>query len=267
MAAGKPTNQAGTPERLPLYVCQHCGHGFSPLDVAPRELAAWYEESVPDELFLAGEPERRMTARAVLRRTGRRQPPGSLLDVGAGPGIFVSEARRAGWGAVGLEPAAWAVQHGRTQLGVPMIRGVLTDQIALETFDVLTLFDVIEHVADPGALLQAAAGRLGAGGLLVLTTPRFDSLLARCLGRRWYCIFPAHLHYFTAVSLRLTLAAAGLAIVEQRSHTRYVSARYYWQRLCSWLGWGVGRRVPSLLGRIPLPVNLGDEFEVYARRR
>jgi len=205
-----------------------------------------------------------------LRRIGSlSQPPGCLIDVGSGPGIFVSEAERAGWQAYGLEPASWAVRHGRQAYKVEIVRGDLLKPLALPVrqFDVVTMFDVIEHVADPAALLRSAAALLRTGGILVLTTPRFDSLLARILGRHWYCIFPAHLQYFTEKSLRHSTAKAGFKFVAQLAHTRYVSFGYGWRRLCAWL---TGGTIPNPSGsdsKFIGPINFGDEFELYASKR
>lgn len=257
-------------QRLPLYVCSGCGHGFSPLDIDPKVVQDWYEKAEEDNTFLAGEFARRLTARAVLRRIALWQRvPGTLLDAGAGPGIFVSEAVRAGWQAYGLEPAAWAVSHGREEYQVPMVKGNFKEPLSLpmKQFDVVTLFDVIEHVPEPLALLQSAAAVLRPGGLLVLITPRFDSVLAQVLGRHWYCIFPAHLQYFTSKSLRLILTAAGFDLVKRVSHTRYVNFRYGWRRLHAWL---TDAALPVLSRgecALSVPINFGDEFEVYALKR
>ncbi len=261
---------AGARLRLPIYVCVECGHGMSPLDVDPGVVAEWYAEAKLVLMFLAGERARRLTARAVLRRMASlRHVPGSLLDVGAGPGIFVSEAARAGWQAYGLEPAAWAVHHGRDAFNVSMIKGDLLSPLDLpgKPFNVVTMFDVVEHAAEPLTLLRSAATVLRPGGLLVLTTPRFDSLLARILGRHWYCIFPAHLQYFTSNSLQLALAAAGFDVVKRLGHTRCVSWQYGWRRLCAWLVDGAWPASSRGARAMSIPVNFGDEFEVYARKR
>lgn len=256
-------------ERLPIYQCTNCGHGFTPLDVDAKVIARWYQHDAPDHTFIAEEKARRTTAQAVLKRIESYQErPGQLLDVGAGPGIFVSEAVRHGWDATGIEPSAWAVRHGRQTYGIPMIQGDISrlEELAAESYDVVTLFDVIEHVTDPAELLQAAVARLRPGGLLVLTTPRFDSILARLMGKRWYCIFPAHIHYFTRPSLDLSLRAAGCKIINARAHTRYLGAGYFWERLKAFLAGGLEKVSSHHPSSISIPLNFGDEFEMYAEK-
>ena len=87
-----------------------------------------------------------------------------LLDVGAHVGVFVDVARRRGWDAWGLEPSRWAVQEGRKQ-GVNLIQGTLHDaELDSESFDVVTMWDVVEHLADPLDDIREAARILKPGG-------------------------------------------------------------------------------------------------------
>ena len=255
-------------EQLPIVSCQECGHGFTPLTVSEEEILAWYAEAGIDQPFLAGSMGRRKTARAVLARIEKLLPErGRLIDVGSGRGFFLDEARRRGWEAQGVEVAGWAVTFAREKLGLPITQGSFRELFTLSqgSVDVVTSFDVIEHVVSPHDFLKAAAGVLKPGGLLVLTTPWFDSLLARAMGRRWYCIFPAHLHYFTRRSLTKALAAGGFRLVRVRRHTRYLGAGYVWSRLRHHLGWAETQGTePSERGVIP--INFGDEFEVYAQK-
>lgn len=262
IAAGK--NKA----RLPIYRCTSCHHGFTPTDSDPVLIENWYAASPTDDTFLTGESARRTTARSVLQRIEKYVPGrGRILDIGSGPGFFVAEAARRGWQAAGLEAAPWAVEYGRATLDVSIERGGLAHvrSMPARTFDVVTLFDVIEHVVDPVQLLQAAAHVLKPHGLLVLTTPKFDSLVARGMGKRWYCIFPAHIHYFTNMSLRQSLSQAGFSLKQQRSHTRYLPLRYFWQRLQGFVAGSPTTRVGKATDSLVIPINFGDEFEVYAQ--
>jgi len=245
----------------PMYRCGRCGHGFAPS--AGPDTFAWYAAAPPDGEYLAEERGRRVAARRVLRRLAKHiRPPGRLLDLGAGAGFFVEEAAAAGWFSEGLEAARWAVERSRSRGGPPVWLGDARDLRALEcgTFDVVTAFDVIEHLEDPLVFLRGCAAALRPGGVLVLTTPRFDSLAARICGARWHALLPAHLHYFSRRSLRAALEQAGFHILAERSHRRYFSAAYIAFRLCATPVRGAWMR------RIVLPVNIGDEFELYAAR-
>ena len=254
---------------LPVWKCLNCGHGFTPIDFESDLIAEWYARAQPDEHFLAGENARRLTARRVLKRLEEILPDrGRILDVGAGPGLFLDEARKRGWKTAGLEPAAWASAYARDTLGLPRVRTGDTAALAefpAGSFDVVTAFDVIEHVADPLKFARSLARVVKPGGCLVLTTPRLDSPLARFMGKRWYCIFPAHLHYFTRPSLTKTLRGAGFEIVDERSHVRYLGWKYWIQRALVHLGLSSGEKPAA--ASVSIPINYGDEFEIYAQKR
>lgn len=134
-----------------------------------------------------------------------------LLDVGAAYGLLVEAAREEGFDAVGLDPANACVEWARRELGVEMIHGVVEDaSVPDERFDVVTLMDVIEHVADPGVALRRIRRWLASDGLLVIETGDFRALLARVCGPRWYYYDPPqHLTYFSLESLEALLVASG----------------------------------------------------------
>lgn len=258
--------------RLPIWKCKKCGHGVTEFGVSAGEIMAWYKRHELDTIFLADEAGRRRTAAQVLGRIeSLRGGRGALLDVGAGPGLFVSQARRRGWRADGVEPSDASRAFARDRLGIELQPGGIEELGALPaaSYDVVTLFDVIEHLPEPVAALRAVGRILVPGGLVVIVTPKFDSLLARLLGIRWYCIIPAHLHYFTDLSLGQALVEAGFENVVRRRHVRHLSAGYIWQRLWKWILFSSGRHrtVKSRLGRLIIPVANGDEFEVYARAK
>src|SRR6266498_1686762 len=110
------------------------------------------------------------------RRIEARAPKGRLLDVGCGTGIFLAVMRERGWRVAGLEPnEAWAAQL-RRNLDLEVHTGTL-ERVppTLGQFDVVTMLDVIEHLADPLAALAADRRVLRPGGLLVLTTPNLNA--------------------------------------------------------------------------------------------
>jgi SAM-dependent methyltransferase len=150
------------------------------------------------------------------RRIEARAPKGRLLDVGCGTGVFLAVMRERGWQVAGLEPnEAWADQL-RRNLGLDVQTGTLEDAPPeLGQFDVVSMLDVIEHLADPLAALAAARRVLRPGGLLVLTTPNLNALEHRLFGRAWYALQPPdHLWLFTPRSLGQVVRRGGYADLE-----------------------------------------------------
>lgn len=257
-------------ERLPVHRCPACGHGFTAIDFPEEIIVKWYAGYEADHIFLAQETARRRTGYHALRHLAGLVPqPGHLLDIGAGPGLFLSEAVRLGWQVSGIEPSAWAVAHGQNKLALSGLKQGDWQElrhVPSGTFDVITAFDVIEHLVHPVTFLREIHRVLRPDGVLVMTTPRFDSLLARFTGRHWHCIIPAHLHYFTRRSLTKAMSAAGFKILESRSHTRYLGTYYFWRRLLDYLHLKRLQNRTVAMSRIAIPINFHDEFELYARK-
>ena len=155
----------------------------------------------------------------VLERLERHASPGRLLDVGSGPGFLLAAARRRGWEARGVDPNPWAVRHARDELGLDVVEGTLDDVEVGESYDALTMMDVIEHVSDPDALVSRAAGLTRPGGALAVLTPDAGSPVSRAMGRRWPEArrAPEHLVLFSAGGLEQLLRRHGWTPVDRHS--------------------------------------------------
>jgi SAM-dependent methyltransferase len=134
----------------------------------------------------------------------RFRPPGSLLDVGAGPGLLVKVAERRGWRAKGLDLNPWAVRVAREEMGADVESGGLAaGRFGEDEFDAVTMLDLIEHLPGPEELIAEAARVTGPGGVLAILSPDAGSLTTRALGRRWPEIrrVPEHLVIFSVSGL------------------------------------------------------------------
>lgn len=147
---------------------------------------------------------------------------GRLLDVGAATGEFLLLARGEGWTVTGLEKSEWAAQRA-AERGLDMVTGDLTTAgIPDESFDVITMWDCIEHLADPRTTLAAAARALVPGGVLAVSTGEVPHCDPR-LNSGWYYP-PWHLYYFSRETLSLLCDATGFAVAEldvKNSDTNY----------------------------------------------
>lgn len=150
-------------------------------------------------------------------------PPARLLDIGAGFGHFVKLACKE-YAACGLEISPAAAAWGRRELGVNIITGGLDCSASelTQPFDVVTLWDVIEHLEDPRSALQAIKDRLKPQGHLILSTPDAGSFAARMLGRGWYYLDPIqHISVFSRRNLSKLLADTGFEVgpIETMGHS------------------------------------------------
>lgn len=277
-ACGGPGRPEFAKRGFQIASCAACGCHFVP-DPVP-------DPALYDEAYFAGEGacgyggylhDRELLRANFARRArwiaslgaGRR-----VLDVGAAYGFFVAAARAEGFDAIGLEPVAACAAFAARELGVELRTGRIEDALlAPGSFDVVTLFDVIEHLADPALALRRIHDLLAPGGLVVIETGDLGGLLARVVGSRWYYYDPPqHLTYFSLPSLAHLLAAAGFAPPSAVGHLgREVSVRNFFHQLGRALGGPLGAVSQSVarspLARLTFAVpDRGNAFVAAARR-
>lgn len=141
-------------------------------------------------------------------------PGGKLLDVGCNLGFFLQVARDRGYDAQGVELSPETAEYAREKMRLNVFSGALDAAGFPDAgFDVVTLWDVLEHVPDPKHLLREVRRVLDADGILALQSPNMDSTMADITGARWYWwTVPDHLYHFTPESLIRLLEDSGFDI-------------------------------------------------------
>jgi 2-polyprenyl-3-methyl-5-hydroxy-6-metoxy-1,4-benzoquinol methylase len=255
-----------------IVECLKCGLVYANPRYNSGETLTKYE-TVEDPLYVEEREGRVLTFERHLRPLEDIMPPGDgkrLLDVGCHVGVFVEIAARHGWDAWGVEPSHWAAAYAR-QAGLQVVEGTLaTDGFDTASFDVVTMWDVIEHVEQPSAEVRAASRLLKPGGLLVIHTMDLNSLFARLMGRRWPWLMEMHVYYFTRRTLAMLLEQAGFQILSVQPQGRYLRLGYLATRIAAYsrpLGNGLGWLFDRLrLSHRAIPINLGDLVTIYARK-
>ena len=256
----------------PVVKCQHCGLVYINPRLNGPDVIEDYTEVV-DELYVQEREGRVLTFRRHLRPLERIVGPPNgkrLLDVGCHIGVFVDVAQQGGWNAWGVEPSRWAAEQAQAQ-DLQVVNGTLASSgFDDASFDVITMWDVIEHVPDPKGDLQQAYRLLKPGGSVVIHTIDIDSPLARIMGHRWPWLMEMHLYYFTPRTLRRMLEEIGFEVIHSSPQGRYLRLGYLISRLQPY-----SRLLYSLLDTIvtrlslrgiAVPINLGDLFTMYARK-
>ena len=138
-------------------------------------------------------------------------PPGRLLDVGCGNGLFLGSMARAGWSAHAVDFDAAALALAARQRGVTTSQGALSElALPAASFDAIHMGNVIEHLSDPLKTLAECHRLLKPGGRMVVITPNLDSLGHRLFGADWRGLEPPrHVFLFSVRSLTKLARAAG----------------------------------------------------------
>ena len=270
-ACNSPTRQRYlyTKEGCPILQCKECGigraetAGFDPSSYYNEAyFSGGYSDGYAD--YLGAEPVlRREFARVVafLRQhcVGRR-----LLEIGCAYGFFLHEARRY-FDVFGIELA----EHAATlccRSGLTVVHGRADEESLhrLGRMDAIVLLDVIEHLPYPRQTLDLCARQLNPGGIILLTTGDFGSILARLAGANWRLMTPPqHLWFFTRESIKRLSEGVGLELVCYDHPWKLVPLSLVLFQLSRLLGKRPTRR-PQASG-FGIPVNLFDAMRVVLR--
>jgi 2-polyprenyl-3-methyl-5-hydroxy-6-metoxy-1,4-benzoquinol methylase len=218
----------------PMHRCVSCELVYSSRPPAGDKLEALYSAEYftdggagyPD--YIADERTHRHQARTYLKRIAKLgATPGSLLDIGCAAGFFLDEARRVGWQVRGCELSAYAHAHASKKLGLDVVRAGFLDPAFApppQSFDVITLFNVLEHIPNPTAVVDKMFSLLRPGGHLVVETWDPHSLLARALGSRWPTYAPPTVLYcFTKRTLAHLFDSTKWTRISYRPSMKWIS--------------------------------------------
>ena len=196
--------------------------------------------------------------------------PGRVLDVGCAAGYFLRVMQEEGWQVTGLEPSDTIRRTAEERLGAENVRAGLLGQVELppQSFDLITMWDVIEHIPDVVAAVRAVGRLLAPGGKFLIETQDVRSLAARVLGKRWQHYKHAeHIYHFHAGTLADALGRAGFRVLENRPWLggKYVSLGFVAERAARLHPLAAALLSPlKLVAGKAVYVNLLDEMIVVA---
>ena len=142
-------------------------------------------------------------------------PAPKLLEIGCGLGNFLYVAHQAGFDVYGIDVSESAVAHANAALGQERAGVGLLENLDIEpqTYDIVVLADVIEHVRDPRAFLDHVQTLIKPGGIIFMAAPSLDSLTAKLMGPYWIEFKLEHLFYFNRKTILRLLRTCGFSDV------------------------------------------------------
>ena len=198
----------------PLVKCNKCGLVFMKPIPTTDELDAFYSRyGYSADYYLS--PLTVLSYEQLLVEFEPYRKTNRILDVGCGMGFFLEEARKMGWEVYGTEYSPKAIELCENK-GITMKPGVLNpEDFGGLSFDVITSFEVLEHINNPQPEMNNIASLLRQGGLFYATTPNYNSLMRYRLGASYNVInYPEHLTYFTKRTLTKLAKDNGLRRVK-----------------------------------------------------
>ena len=203
-----------------IFRCRVCGLGVTSPAPSGEQLTECnrgaYGAKDRAGVYYSRRVELKKRYSSYIQRIKRFRPSGALLDLGCNVGVFMNVAREKGFSVTGVELNADCAAYGSENCNLDIRRGTLIGAAFRdESFDVVTMYDVLEHVPEPGALLSETIRVLKPGGLLVVQSPNLNSIMAWLLKENWNWLTPPdHLYHFTPEALKMMLKNAGFRIVK-----------------------------------------------------
>ncbi len=256
--------------QVPVGRCAECGFIYCVRVPEAAALAIHYTESYADADGWLREMQfnRQLIFPLGLEQLRQLGAAGRLLDVGCSVGLFLVAARDAGFEVRGVELSPAPARFAREHFGLEVFTGTLRESpLEPASFEVVTLWDVLEHLPDPRAALSDIACLLRPGGVLAVRVPDGEfhlwkiRLLRPWFGRRftWFDV-PNHLNHFRPHTLARLLDAAGFTVERVRP-----GAPHLWNKPLDWFKLRYYRAAELMTDCLGWQV--GNCFEVYARRR
>ena len=206
--------------------CNNCSLVYINPQLKPELIVESYSEG-SDDLFVSQAKGREITFKNCLKKIKKYKRGGKILDIGAAGGSFLHVARKEGWDVEGIEPNKWLCEWCNKNYGFSLKPGTLNDySFPDNTFDVITLWDVLEHVHDPKSVLLECNRILKDDGLIVINYPDFGSWIAKALGRKWAFLLSVHLYYFTPKTIKRMLGKSGFEILKTKPHFQTLALGY-----------------------------------------
>jgi len=211
----------GLPGRFYMVQCTKCGLIWQSPRPTQDTISAYYPSNYePFSRAIDDEPllrrlDRRYGMHKRCRAIIKRQSGGKLLDVGCATGNFLYEmSKHKGWEVMGVEPDHYASSYARQRLGLDVRTCTLREaNLPADAFDVITMWNVLEHLHHPMAALIEVHRILKKGGWFVFSIPNVEGLEARLFGPLWMgWEMPRHLYLFPRSTLTRMLSDVGLKI-------------------------------------------------------
>ncbi|ACL25183.1 class I SAM-dependent methyltransferase [Chloroflexus aggregans] len=206
--------------------CSYCGTFYQWPKLPWDELQKYYQGDYDSYISaLADEPSRirrwlrRRYTLKMRRFVEQFAQNGVLLDIGCGTGVFLEEMQMSGrWQLHGIEPTTTAANYVRQRFGIPVINS-LVEQVSLPdcTFDVVTMWNVFEHLSDPKLVIQKVYHSLKPNGIAIIAVPNYESLSRVIFGKYW-CGWdlPRHLFILPSTTLLELVKRTGFTVRQHK---------------------------------------------------
>ena len=276
------TNLLYTKDSFKIVICKNCGLVYINPRLDSKTLDQLYNKDNKDfddqhfktniNYYINTKKDDKKTFERRLNLIQKYKKQGKLLDIGCSIGTFLDIARKKGWDTFGIDLSKASIDYCTKELKLNVKQGKLEDiKFPSNSFDVVIMSDLLEHVPNPIATLKEANRILKKEGLLFITTPDIGSITAKLMRTRWVHLKPReHIYYFTPKTIERILSKTGFKLIECKSLSRVRNLKTITDALKSYnvLLYKTAKLLirDSFAKNIRFTVNPYDEIGVFAKK-
>lgn len=226
-----------------IVKCQKCGLIFTnprpPLDL----LLQFYAEG-KDQNYIEQQEERTETFRRALKFIESFCSGGNMLDIGCGAGFLLYAAKERHWGTKGIEPNRFFANFAKIKLQVDVINEVV-ERVELKpgSFDVIVMWDTLEHLFDPYLGLLKSYSWLKKNGYIFINIPDIDSIFAKVFRSKWWFIEAMHLYYFSPKTINMYFNKIGFKYLRKKPYIQTLKLGYLISKIRSYSDFFITSRI------------------------
>ena len=216
--------------------CTNCGLIYTSPRLKDELIHQLYEDGA-DEDFITQDDLRVITSHRNIKQLIKmgnfsNKSHNKILDVGCGSGTFLRACRENGFSGEGVEPSKWLSNYCAKEHELNVYQGTLGENLEKlgNKYDLVSMWDVIEHLSYPSEELNMINKILNDDGFLILNIPDVKSSVARLMGRKWPFYLSVHLLYFSKKTIRNLLKRCGFEIVSYQKHWQSLKLGYVFKK-------------------------------------
>lgn len=174
-----------------------------------------YNSLLTERAYFAKKDELSVRALNDVKKILKYKKSGRILDIGCSYGFYLAVFKKYGFKTFGIDITPRAIEYARDSLHLNVYKGDFMNYNFNKKFNVVTVYDLIEHLPDPIKLMKRIKNILNKNGLIVVQTPNIDSLISKITGNKWFWLLaPQHLFLYSVGSIKRLLESNGFEILE-----------------------------------------------------
>jgi SAM-dependent methyltransferase len=233
--------------------------------------------------YVGDKPTILKNMRKYLTVIKKYKKSGTLLDLGCAMGFLIQEADKWKFESFGVDISSYAVEIAQKLVGknkVTLGKVEELDKLALQfdktnlgKFDIITMFDLIEHLENPRIVLQKITKVLKDNGLIVIQTGDAGSMWTKFMGKNWHFFAPPqHFFFYSKNNIKELLSQSGFEVVKIQKMGKWVSLRYLFHMMRYINKDSIGDilynfTAKNFIGQIPVFMRMNDNMIVIGRKK